>query len=287
MLTPSYNWAVNGQQVSNSALYTLTSIDTDPGDAVTCTATAVNGNGISVSASTSVVIDNTAPLVTSVSISPSTAFNDDVVQCSATVVDPDESPSMLYVWHESTTPIGSGQNFDLATAAIYPNDVLRCYALATDASGASHSQYAEVIIEQRAPIAPTVVISPSEPEPGVDDLLCTATGASDPDGLPIVTTFTWTSSAGATVNGDTVQSANASGGETWTCTVEVSDGTSTTTVSESVDVTGGFAQGVVRRADSSTWIDVSFECVGLRVPATPMPQNACSAIGKEIGGPWE
>ena len=29
MLTPSYNWAVNGQQVSNSTLYTLTSIDTD------------------------------------------------------------------------------------------------------------------------------------------------------------------------------------------------------------------------------------------------------------------
>ena len=283
MLVPNYVWMVNGQSVSTSQYYTVNSLDTDPGDTVTCTASAVNANGVSVSASTSVLVENTSPLVSSVSIQSSLVFNDDVVQCSATVVDPDESPAVLFVWHESTTPIGTGQSFDLATAAIYPNDVLRCYAHATDGSGASHSQFAEVIIEQRAPIAPTLVISPSDPEPGVDDLLCSATGASDPDGLPIVTTITWTSSAGATVNGDTVLGTDTSGGETWTCTVEVSDGTSTTTVSDSVDVNGGFAQGVVRRADSSTWVDVSFELCG---PAGTCNANAaksaCSSIGKKV-----
>ena len=172
---------------------------------------------------------------------------------------------------KSTSPLVR-QTFDLATAAIFPGDVLRCYALATDSSGASNSQFAELIIGQRDPIAPTVVITPTEPEPGVDDLVCTATGSSDPDGLPIVTTITWTSSDGATVYGDTVLGADTSGGETWTCTVEVSDGTSTTTVSESVDVVGGgFAQGTVRRSDTGAWVDVSFDLC-LRV-AMPMRQR--------------
>ena len=282
-LVPSYAWTVNGQPVSSSNIYTISATETDPGDSVVCTATAVNGSGITVSASTSVVVENTSPIVSSVSMTPSSAFNDDVLQCSANVIDPDESPDVLFVWHEGNTPIGSGQSFDLATAAIYPGDVLRCYALATDASGASNSQFAELIVGQRDPIPPTLVISPVEPEPGVDDLLCTATGASDPDGLPIVTSIVWTSSAGATVYGDTVPGADTSGGETWTCTVEVSDGTSTVTVSDSVDVSGGFAQGLARRVDTGAWIDVSFELCGpAGTCSASAAKAACTSIGKKV-----
>ena len=47
----------------------------------------------------SVVIGNTAPTVTATTVTPAgTVYNDDELSCSATVTDPDETPTTTYEW---------------------------------------------------------------------------------------------------------------------------------------------------------------------------------------------
>ena len=71
-----------------------------PGDMVLCTASVTDGYGGSDSDSASVTIDNTAPVVDSVSISPSTGIDSTTpVTCSYTASDVDgDAVTASYSW---------------------------------------------------------------------------------------------------------------------------------------------------------------------------------------------
>ena len=281
VLTPSFEWSVNGLPVGTGSSYTVSAADTNVGDSVVCTATATDSDGETTTSSASVTVDNTVPVVSGVSISPATGvYNDTVLNCSGSVVDPDESLSLVYSWTVSSTPVGTGASLDLGTTAALPGDSVSCYATAVDSSGATHTDSATVNVSNRTPSSPSVSISPLGPVEGVDDLLCMASGSVDPDGLSVSYSYAWLSDSNIAISGSTVSASLTAAGEVWTCSVTASDGALSSTNSASVTIEADGINGTVRRIDG-TWINVTYEYCGSSCNAN-MAKSACTSVGKKV-----
>ena len=56
VLTPTYDWSVNGASISSAATYTVSSSDTNVGDVIVCTATVQDSDGQTASNSASVTL---------------------------------------------------------------------------------------------------------------------------------------------------------------------------------------------------------------------------------------
>ena len=108
-----------------------------PNDAVVCTADVTDGYGGSDQLSTSVVVVNTAPTVTGVSLNPSSDVrNGDTVTCLASTDDADNDPVTLsYAWTINGASAGTGATISLSTAV--DGDLVQCQATALDSHGAS------------------------------------------------------------------------------------------------------------------------------------------------------
>jgi hypothetical protein len=177
----------------------------------------------------SATIGNGPPSLTSATISPVTAYTNDTLTATGTgYSDPDGDPeSETYQWYlngtaiaGATDPTLSGSYFvkgDDITVDITPYDGFDYGAAVTSGTRT---------IQNSAPSAPGVDVTPNYPEPD-DDLTCSVARAStDDDGDAISYTYSWT------VNGvpsahttATISSAYTSDGETWACSVTASDGT--------------------------------------------------------------
>jgi hypothetical protein len=100
-------------------------------------------------------------------------------------------------------------------------------------SAGAHTVTLLLTVQNSAPTAPTVALSPSDPVEGEDDLVCAVVGAStDADGDALSYTVAWTvdgtawtgSTATTTLAGDTISAADLVAGELWACVVTPSDG---------------------------------------------------------------
>ena len=126
-LSPVFEWSVNGVVVGSGSSYTVSAAETDVGNEVVCTATATDSDGEVATSSAFVTVTNTEPVVSGVSISPSTGvYNDSVLSCSGTVVDPDENLTLVYSWTVNTLPLGTGSSIDLALTLCSGNGRLLC-----------------------------------------------------------------------------------------------------------------------------------------------------------------
>ena len=215
-LTPSYSWANAGVTIGTGDTITLDSNMVQPTDTVTCTATVTDSYGATESMETSVTVDNTQPIIASVSITPGLAYNDDLLSCQATASDDDgQALTTTYTWSNTTqgTLLGSGPSISLDSTLANNTDTIECLASVSDSLGAPVSSATSIVLENRAPTTPTVTISPSSAY--VDSVLtCSATGSSDPDADPVTYTYEWslngtpsstaTTFSGAFVAGDTV-----------------------------------------------------------------------------------
>jgi hypothetical protein len=91
----------------------------------------------------------------------------------------------------------------------------------------------EIVIANTPPTSPTVVIHPTEPAAGQDDLVCSIdTPATDEDEDTISYIFSWTvddvpfgTTEDTTYPDDTISGFETSADQVWTCTVTTSDGT--------------------------------------------------------------
>ena len=164
-----------------------------PSDVIVCEVTVTDNNGDADTSSNSVTVDNTAPTLSSVTITPNiSVYNNDTLTCAATATDPD-NVSVVYAWTVAGSSVGSGASLDLATTAAIPTDTVECTASVTDSDGGSATDSATIIVDNRAPSSPTVSISPATPIEGQDDLVCTGSGSTDADGQTVTYTYTWTS----------------------------------------------------------------------------------------------
>ena len=178
---PTYEWDVNGVAYTGSYL-ALSTTNAMPGDLALCTATVTDNNGATVSSNASVLVENRAPSVGGLTITPSTnVTTQTAVACSSTTSDLDgELPVLSYAWNVNGQSVGTGSNLDLQTVTVSPGDALECVATATDASGDTASVNGSITITNTAPTIDSLTLTPLVP--GVNDTLTCTASASDVDG---------------------------------------------------------------------------------------------------------
>jgi hypothetical protein len=172
-----------------------------------------------------------------VALSPTLIYEASTVTCTPTATDADgDSISYTYTWHVNSALIAPTTSTLTGTYFSKGNTVY-CTATPTDGTTAgtavSSSSYT---VGNTAPTAPTVDISPTDPEAGLDPIVCSIlTASTDVDGDTISYTFTWTKNgssytgATSTSTTSTVPASATAATNVFICTATPSDGTTSGT----------------------------------------------------------
>ncbi|MDP2311291.1 MAG: hypothetical protein Q8P41_00185 [Pseudomonadota bacterium] len=258
-ITYTYAWYVNGSAVAATSS-TLTGTYFSSGNTVYCGIRPTDGTTAgTVVLSNTVTISNTAPVISVVSLTPTSAYEASTLTCTPTATDADGAAvTYTYAWYVNgvanarTTSTLTGTYFGKA-------DTVYCRVTPSDGttSGSAASSNT-VTIDNTAPGAPVLAIDPTAPVEGVDDLLCdVVTDSTDADGDVVDYDISWTVDGVAypgafaatgpdttTWLDDTIPAADTAFGTTWVCTAvpfdAEDDGTSATAT---VDVDPGTCSG--------------------------------------------
>jgi formylglycine-generating enzyme required for sulfatase activity len=218
------NWTINGVNASTSPTLFTGFVG---GDTVACSVTANDGTVDGNILSDTVVITNTAPVVTSVTLSPANPDTQETVYASYTAADTDgDSVSVSYLWTvdgaevaETGSSLSGAAYFDKhqeVTVTVTPHD---------GASDGLSVTATPVYAVNTAPEAPFISIIPAAPIAGADDLVCSVDVDSyDLDGDSISYDYEWAVDGAYYSTGSTVPGTDTNAGETWTCTVTPNDG---------------------------------------------------------------
>ena len=228
-LLPNYQWTLGGQILSTSSSYIVQADETNVGDSLTCTATAVDSSGLSTNSFSSITIENTLPIITDLSITPSSAiYNDTSISCIANVLDPDESLNVQYEWKLNNNPLALGSSLNLNSYTISPSDQLECFASVHDSMGGTAEANTIRLVENRAPIVTNVSLNTLSPQ--ADTLMECSSIVSDPDGELLQPSYEWTLNGSLLGTTSTVQldASIAPVGEILICTASVVDAASAT-----------------------------------------------------------
>ena len=226
-ITYLFAWSHNGVQMP---LYVSDQIDwsaTASGDIWTVEVTPDDGFALGAIGTDDIVIDNTAPEVATVILTPDPATVLDTLDCTEGVLsDADgDSVTLSFAWQVGGVDQGlssssvAGSNFsrgDDVTCSITPSD--------------SFSQGAEVfsnvvIIDNSLPTAPDVIIAPSNPVTKDDLVVSVVTDSVDADADAISYEYQWyrNGSVEAGMTSDTVVNVDTTKGEVWRVEVTPSD----------------------------------------------------------------
>jgi len=236
-LLNSVVWSINGIFLPTGIQATLNSSFFAKGDTVYALVSPNDGTdlGVAVQSDTAVVA-NTAPEVTAVSIAPAVElFTDSIVNpvVSATDVDGD-TVSYSVSWMVNGVGVDTGGSSVLYGDLFFSRgDTISLEVTPTDgeSTGTPVAMAAPVAVVNKVPITPRVTLEPTAPSQGVDDLVCTYTEPGDVDGDPVTYSIVWRLDgalySGATdtdVPGDTIDAADTTDGDVWTCHVTPNDG---------------------------------------------------------------
>ena len=135
VIEPIFSWTVDGLLIGYGASYTVNAAYTNVGDQITCMAEAIDSQGFSVISTSSVTLENTAPTISNVTISPTQVTDTTLATCSATAYDPDEEVDIYYTWESDGVILSTQQSFDLALSFVFEGDILHCRAETIDSQG--------------------------------------------------------------------------------------------------------------------------------------------------------
>ena len=222
-VTVSYAWYVNGSGIPVTTA-TLSSSSFDSGDNVYCGVTPNDGTdaGTQVTSNT-VTISNTAPVVSSVAISPDPAKAADTLTCGYSYSDADgDADASTVSWTINGASAGTGAT--LSGGFVY-GDVVACSVEASDGSDTGNTESGSITISNTAPVLASVSLTPTSPVTG-DDLTCTPGTATDADGGTVSYSYAWQVN-GVTVSetSDTLGSGETAKGDNILCIVTPDDGT--------------------------------------------------------------
>ena len=238
-VTPSYSyeWQLGGQ---NQTMYTSSSLPsaaTTKGEQWTVLVTPNDGIVDGIAGTASVVIGNTAPSLSSVSISPTgSVYNDDVLTCLGIASDPDETPTVSYEWSIGGSIVGTSSTLDVYSTGAMPGDTVVCTATATDSDGATDSNSASVSLGNRNPsISASISTNGTNQNAG---LTCVGT-ATHPDGESPTVTYEWFNGSSSLGSSNPLQlnSTLATSGDVIDCIATATDamgGTDSVTVSHTI-----------------------------------------------------
>lgn len=139
-LTPNYQWWVSGSLVGTGSTFFIGSNNTDTGDIVACEAQATGTSGLTTSSFASVVVENTAPVISSINLEQSSSPSS-ILICSVSATDIDEdtlSYSFEFQNQSSSTSYGTGvvnhssSTLDIDTTNIQAGDITKCIVTVSD-----------------------------------------------------------------------------------------------------------------------------------------------------------
>ncbi len=236
-ITLAYDWRVNGSSVGVTSSSLSGSSWFDKGDdvQVRVTPSDVDGSGSPVDSDT-LTVQNSAPSVSSVTLSPSAVYTDDTITASVSGSDADgDSLSYSYSWTVDGVDAGGDSSSLSGSAWFDKHDEVQVTVTPSDGEEAGASRSSSVLtVRNSPPTAPVVAISPADPFEG-EALLCELDSpGSDADGDSLDYIFEWevdgVGYGGATSTDwtdDTVPEDETLADEDWTCTVTADDGEAT------------------------------------------------------------
>ncbi|RME28744.1 MAG: hypothetical protein D6798_01675, partial [Deltaproteobacteria bacterium] len=220
----SYAWTADGD-ATPAVSATVPSSSTSKGQVWEVTVTPIDSRGSAGTAATAAVtIQDSPPVLTTVSLSPDSPRVDDTITANASATDVDgDVVSFLYAW--TVDGIAAPATGASLRSGFSKGDVVEVTVTPTADGLDGDSDTASVTVVNTPPTAPVVSISPSDPYAGVDPLTCAIdTFSSDADGDDVTYAIAWTvDGADAGVTGYTVPRTATSPGEFWVCEVTPSD----------------------------------------------------------------
>lgn len=235
-VTYTYAWYVNGSSVGVSAT-SLPTIYTTKNDTVYCLVTPNDSYESGTAVQSNVVtIDNSAPVMSTVTLSPSSPGTEDIITATATATDADsDTVSYSYDWYVGGSYAVTTASNTLSGLVYFDRgDTVEVEVTPTDGTDfGSPLSSSAVTVANTLPEAPVLGFSPSEPEQGIDDIVCDVdTAAYDADGDTVSYSFSWTVDGAAftgtatttTYTGDTIAAADTVDGFDWVCSATPNDG---------------------------------------------------------------
>jgi len=233
--TYSYAWAIDGSTTSDTGS-TLSGAFAK-GETVTCSVTPSDGDdeGSAVT-SEGVTVVNSPPEVTGIAFSDTTPATEDVLSATVSTTDLDgDSVSLSYTWYVDGTEVSGATTSSLDGADHFDKDQsIVLEVVPSDGSDDGDTATSDTLtVANTPPYAPTVLITPADPEEGADDLYCEVTGESeDLDGDTVTYSAVWTvdgslwtgSTSTTTWTDDTIDASDTLEGEVWECSMTPDDG---------------------------------------------------------------
>ena len=207
------------------------------GSIIACRSTSSDGKIDGDVVEDTATVTNTAPVVDSVTLNPSTVYTNDTITVTAVFSDDDSTQTVsgTYAWHVvdfatgTDTEVQSGSDNTLSGVSFFDRDD-EVYVIVTPNDGVddgSPMTSGSITISNTAPTAPSVSITPDPATVGQDDLVCSVDmPSSDDDGDSVTYTYVWTDDSGTvqqtiTESASTTDTFIGSGTSegTWTCEV--------------------------------------------------------------------
>jgi hypothetical protein len=247
----SYEWQLGGQVQSTHITSSLPSSATSKGEQWTVVITPNDGISNGVAGMASVVIGNTAPTVGAVSVTPSgTVYNDELLACSATVTDPDETPTTSYEWSIGGNAVGTSSTLNLSTSGAMPGDTVVCTVTASDGVDAVSNSGSQSIANRNPSIAASITTNGSNQNA---ELTCVGT-ATDDDQESATVTYEWFNGSTSLGSSNPLQlnSTLGSSGDVIECVataMDTSGGMSSATASHTISNTAPVINSVTVTPD--------------------------------------
>ena len=223
-VTTTFEW----QDATGNVLGVGSSLDLSqtgimPSEVLECIVSSVDTSNALGTGQTMVTVANRSPVLTQSAISPSTAYNDSILTCSAVLTDLDgQSTSLAYTWQDSVgTTLTNTNTLDLTTlTGVQPSDVFTCIVTGNDGV-VTVNDTVTTTLDNRLPTVGNISISPNPASIG-DILVCSASTATDPDGGSVNLNYEW-ALGGVVVGTGTTLSTTLSRGDVVSCTVTPDD----------------------------------------------------------------
>ncbi|MEC8381491.1 MAG: Ig-like domain-containing protein [Myxococcota bacterium] len=233
-VSTTIEWFINNNLQSSSSS-TLAG-PFQQGQTVTCRVTPTDGTTSGIASEATVTITNAPPSIASITYSPSAVTTDDILTATVSASDSDGDPiTYTFYWSVDdgtgaqlvqTTSTGSFESDSLDGVTHFDRgDTITVEVVANDGNGTATLTSTPLVVGNAPPSAFNVLISPSDPVAGLDDLLCTAQ-TSDADMDAVVLSYEWTvNGVPSTITADTVPGSQTVNNEVWECAVTPNDGT--------------------------------------------------------------
>ena len=224
-LTATYSWTHNGSEVGTESTLQLNPTDYTSNDLVVCTVTVEDGFGGTASDSAEVIVDNTAPIIGSVAITPEMTYSTDVLTCVASDVVDGEGHEVTLTYEWSIDGEVQTETSEILSGPFSVGSEVVCRVTPNDGNLDGQTVEASTTILNTAPVMNDIAITPNM---GVEanTLLECSSNSSDIDNEAMTTTYEWTD-GNALVLGTSssleLDSSMVSPGDAVNCTAMVED----------------------------------------------------------------